>query len=213
MKTVIKIVVSAMLTGLLSACITAPTLEEFAKLPGTPGYISESTSKFDGAQEISMEPGWTRGDIRLGLFWRSTMDPDVIYITALVHGAHNLKSLSFNIDGEFVSFKPSDTSTNIWTEPGSKYFPPINKSQRKYKINRQLIKRLVNAERVVVRLDLMRNYVEGVFSNDLPTMARPAFRTFYAMVWGDTLNTETDYLRRGGDAAVLDFKNRQTRGE
>lgn len=176
---------SAMLTALLSGCITTPTLQEFAQLPGTPGYISESTSKFDGGREISMEPGWTDGDIRLGLFWRSTMHPDQVRITALIHGAHNIERLSFNIDGNIVSFQPTDTLTHIWTEPGAGYFAPTNWSEREYMISRQFIDRLLAAERVAVRLDLMRGYVEGIFSEDRPTMARPAFRAFYDRVWSD----------------------------
>lgn len=168
----------------LSGCMT--TLNEFAKLPGAPGYITEHVSQFDGGRELVMEPGWTEGEsVRLGLFWRSTMPEDEVRISAQLSGAHNLGTLSLNIDGDIQHFEPIDALTHIRTEPGDRYWGPTNWSKREYRINRQLVERMLAARRVAVRVDTLHGYAEGIFSTDLPTAARPAFRTFHAQVWGD----------------------------
>ena len=158
-----------------------------ASMPGMPGNIIETTSKFDGSKGISMEPAWLYNSlIKLALFKNTKMDKDLVILTALVKGAHNFakgNSLHFNVDGEILSFKPIDEFTDIKTDPGfvgsGLYVPPSNWSSKRYSITKSFIKRIIDAERVVVKIDLRKTYAEGVFSKDSVATARPAFRKFY----------------------------------
>ena len=108
-----------------------------------------------------------------------------------VAGAHSFssgESLHFNIDDHFVSFESIDKFTDIETSPGSYYstikvyFPPQNWSCKRYEINQDFLKRILDAEKVVLRVDLRKTYTEGVFSTDFPTTARPSFRKFYELI-------------------------------
>jgi hypothetical protein len=57
-------------------------------------------------------------------------------------------------------------------------------SPKNYLVSKAFIKRLIDAEKVIVRIDLKEEYhgkkfVEGKFSTDFPSTARPGFRKFY----------------------------------
>ena len=158
-----------------------------ATIPGIPGAISESSSEFDGTKQIKMEPAWLYNSmIKLALFKNSKMDEKNVVLTVVVKGTHSFSredSLYFNVDGDIVSFKSMDLLTDINTSEGfvgsGIYIPPSNWSSKDYLVTRDLIKRLVNAERVVIKVELRKSYVEGIFSRDGYTLARPAFREFY----------------------------------
>jgi len=159
-----------------------------------PAKVLVSTSKFDNATEISTEPAWlydSKVGIKFSLFRRSTMPEDKIILNVIVSGAHifsRKKSLQFNIEDKFVSFNSIDTYADIDTTPGSYfsnidiYFPPQNWSKKRYEIDRAFLKRIIEAEKVIVRVNLEKTYAEGVFSSDYPTTARPVFRKFYNML-------------------------------
>ena len=174
-----------------------------------PGGIRTNVSEFDGSNEIVMEPAWvckesTFGDchIKLGLYWRSTMPQDKLILVAMTDGINafsNGKSLYFNIDGEFVSFDSIDTLTEYDISEGTYmkgfiasgtyvpgiYIPPVNWSSQRYIVDKYFMEKILKAQRVAVRLDLRRGYVEGVFSKDDPMLARPAFRDFFNKVFGN----------------------------
>jgi hypothetical protein len=156
--------------------------------PGVPGHIYESTSKFDNSREITMEPAWLSDSapgIKLRLFKSTRMPKDQVVMDTIVAGAHSFargKSLHFNIDGDIVSFSSIDELTDIETSPGfaggGYYIPPSNWSSKRYLVTMDFLKRIIAAERVIVKVDLRKTYVEGVFSTDGFTTARPAFREF-----------------------------------
>jgi len=181
----IKTVFTACLIALLvGACAT---VDQLASLPGAPGYITEERSEFDGARELYMEPAWTEGDVKLSLRWRSTMDDGTAVMVATVKGAYNIidgQSLKFNVDGRVISLHAIDSVTEIRTTTAGSYAGPTNWSSREYFVTREIIDRLVDGNHVVARVDMMHGYAEGIFSGDLLTMARPAFRAFYRMAWG-----------------------------
>lgn len=166
---------------LMTACAT---------MPGMPGFISESTSEFDGSKQIKMEPAWLYNSlIKLALFKNTKIDINDVVLTVVVKGTHSFsegESLHFNIDGDIVSFKSIDLLTDINTSSGfvgsGIYIPPSNWSSKDYLVSKHFIQRLINAERVVVKVDLRKSFVEGVFSSDAPTTARPAFREFYERI-------------------------------
>ncbi len=156
-------------------------------MPGMPGYISESTSAFDGSKQLSMEPAWLDDSIaKLSLLKSTKMKGDKLVLTVIVKGTYTFRrfeSLHFNVDGEIVSFKSIDSITNIETSPGFSgsgfYFPPSNWSFKRYIITEDFLKHIISAERVVVKIELSKTFVEGVFSKDDFRLARPAFIEFY----------------------------------
>ena len=152
-----------------------------------PGDIIETTSKFDGSRQISIEPAWVGNSIKLTLFKNTKMPVNDIILTVVVRGARLFakgNSLHFNVDGKIVSFKSIDRLTDIKTSSGfaggGYYIPPSNWSSKAYVVGKSFIKRIIAANRVVVKIDLTKTYVEGVFSKDGYTRARPAFKKFYA---------------------------------
>ncbi len=163
-----------------------------SSMPGMPGNIKESTSTFDNSIELSMQPafvfrtndGFSGSDLRLALFWRSSMRPGDLVVEVYVRGAESFstgKSLHFNVDGQIISYASIDELTDIQFKPGSYrgvYIPATNISSKRYLINRQFLDRLLSAHDVRVRLDLRKSFVEGIFSDDTPSSARRAFKEF-----------------------------------
>lgn len=171
---------------LLSGCMTMP------------GDLIESKSEFDGATEISIMPAHlpAAGDklasfVSMGLSRRSTMPQDEIILEVVSGIAESFapgESLHFRIDGEKVSLKSFDELTDFGVTSGfaggGHYVPPRSFSSKRYRIDRVFLERILSAKEVLVRLDLRKGYLEGVFSKDGWTTARPAFREFFQRVYG-----------------------------
>ena len=145
--------------------------------------IHTNKSKFDSQVELSMIPigiGSKFAPLNgLGLYKNSKMQKEAIVLTALVTGAHIFargNSLHFNIDGEIVSFRSIDELTDIETYVGyCNIVSAKNTSQKRYLINRSFLKKLVNADKVVVKINLDKTYVEDIFTGSL---AHKAFIKF-----------------------------------
>ena len=160
--------------------------------PGMPGYIYISESKFDNTKQIEIEPAWLwNSEIKLSLMKNSKMEEDEIILTAIVKGAHLIskdKSIHFNIDGEKISFKSIDNFTDIETSPGLynsvASIPASNWSSKRYLVTKDFITKIVDANKVWVRIDLDKTYIEGEFSKDAPTTAKKPFKSFM-----DSINT------------------------
>ena len=175
------------LSRILTFTLLGFILNGCASMPGMPGNIIENVSSFDGSKELTMEPAWLYdSSIKLSLYQNTKMNDTDVVLTAIVKGAHSFsrgKSLHFNIDGEIVSYEPIDSTTDIETSSGfygsGMYIPPSNWSSKRYAINVDFIERLVSAERVIIKIDLSKSYVEGVFSSSAPTTARSPFREFH----------------------------------
>jgi hypothetical protein len=165
-----------------------------ATVPGMPGHVYEASSKVDNTREISMKPAWLCSsaldcNLKLALFKNSKMPEDKIVLIVVVRGAHNFskgESLRFNADGQIFSFSSVDELTDIKTNPGYSdvslgfYIPPSNWSSKRYIVSKNFIQKIINAKEVWARVDLSKTYVEGKFSVDTSTTARPAFREFYS---------------------------------
>jgi hypothetical protein len=171
--------------------IVAATSMVACTTAGIPGDVNESVSKFDGTKKILMEPAWACSmcSIKLGLYKTTKMPEHNAVMIAVVTGAHNFrggKSLHFNVDGDFFSFASIDTMTDVETHPGyvagNDYYPPSNTSSMSYWVTVDFVERLVNAKRVIVKIDLAKDYVEGEFPGDHFTTVRPGFRDFYEKV-------------------------------
>lgn len=158
-----------------------------ASMPGMPGHIKESTSKFDNSKQMVMEPAWVGSDpIKFGLFKNSNMPKDIVVLDVIVKGVESFatgKSLHFNIDGQFYSFGSIDEMTDYEVDPGwvSGYqsVPTTSWSSKRYIIKTDFLNQMINGEKVMVKVSLEKKFIEGEFSSDVPTSARPAFRTFY----------------------------------
>jgi len=161
-------------------------------MPGMPGHITESTSKFDGRKTLAMEPAWLYNttSLKLGLYKDSTLPKDKVILTAVAVGAHAIspgKSLKFNIDNETVALKTHQQLTHIKTTAGTHGYVrshegaharSYNASSKDYLVDITFIKRILKAENVAVRLDFRNSYAEGIFSHDGISLARPAFNNF-----------------------------------
>lgn len=161
-------------------------------IEGMPGHIRSHQSSFDGAKELSVEPAmvyrtsqtFSGSDLMLGMFWRSTMEPNTFVISAHVIGTKLIQqsnSLQFNIDGRIVSLSSSDLFTQIRTQRGSPSvgIRPYNQSNRHYLISESFFKELIESDNVKIRLMLQNSYVEGDFSVNQASSARRAFIAFY----------------------------------
>ena len=177
MKKIVNTLVVSLIVLILDGCAT----------PGMPGYISDSVSNFDGSMQINMEPAWLyNSPIKLALFKNSKMPDSTIVLIAVVKGAHSFsggQSLHFNIDGKLESFSAIDNLTDIETESGfygsGIYIPASNWSSKRYLITKDFLNRLIKAGDVWVKIELRKEFVEGRFSSDAPTTARPSFKDFY----------------------------------
>jgi len=159
-----------------------------------PGGITERTSSFDGSSEISMKPafiyrsagGFSGSDLEASLHWRSSMPRDQLILTMYINGIESIpsrNSLRFNVDGEVNEFSSIDTFTEFSSEYGSysswATVPPRSSSFKRYIVSEEFIREILNADAVFVRLDVgSRGYVEGVFSDNAMSSAKPAFTRF-----------------------------------
>lgn len=155
-----------------------------------PGHVSTSKSTFDGATQWTATPawvynGWSSTGFKLGLHRNSKMPPNEVILRAVAKDAVNISagdSLHFNFSGDVVSLQSIDATTAIefdtplytssYSSPGAAW------ASKRYTVDLAFLQRLVSASNVTVRLDLDRSYMEGTFSSDAPTTARPAFRRF-----------------------------------
>jgi len=157
-----------------------------ASMVALPGSISENISNYDGTKEISIEPAWLyNSSIKLGLFKNTKMEKDDIVLITVVKGTHLIdsgESLHIKIDGESFDFASIDSMTDIETTEGfygsGISIPPSNWSSKRYLITKAFLKKLINANEVWVKIELSKTYVEGRFSSNAPTTARPAFKKF-----------------------------------
>lgn len=159
-----------------------------------PGGITERTSSFDGSSELSMKPafiyrntgGFSGSDLEASLHWRSSMPRDSLVLTMYINGIDSIpsrNSLRFNVDGDMHEFSSIDTFTEFSSEYGSytswATVPPSSSSFKRYIVSEEFINKIISADSVFVRLDVgTRGYVEGVFSDNTISAAKPAFTMF-----------------------------------
>ena len=178
----ILILILSILVINLSGCAT--------DFKGAPGHITETISEFDNSKQIVIEPAlMPNGQIWLGLYKNTKMKGSSVVMTAVVRGAHNFvqgDSLHFNIDGQIVSFSSIDDFTDIELDPGfvghGVYIKSENWSSKRYLVAEEFIKQLIDANKVYVKIDLAKSFVEDKFSSDCAYCARPAFIKFYGLL-------------------------------
>ena len=163
-----------------------------------PGNIKETKSTFDNSIQLTMDPafvyrhadGFSGSDLRMALFWSSTMASGDLILEAFVDGAHSIpskKSLHFKIDGELTSLTSIDKLTDIKLQGGNythSYISAKNVSSKRYIINATFLQKIINAKDVRIKFDLRNKFVEGVFSDTTASSAKNAFVKFNKKMLG-----------------------------
>ncbi|MEL7476091.1 MAG: hypothetical protein AAGJ55_07655 [Cyanobacteria bacterium J06555_12] len=180
----------------LTGCVS---MDELVRQPQAPGYIAKRVAVYDEATELQMNPAWLLDteNMQLALHWRTPMQESVIVVAAL-NGAELFSAespLLFRIDGEEVGLPPratddyGQTDTVSFGSAGS-----MNVSKKSYVADRAFIRRILDADTVLVRAELLGAYIDGRFSMDSPDidsyrhfeiLAKPSFERFYEEAWGN----------------------------
>jgi hypothetical protein len=164
-----------------------------------PGKIKVSESPFDGARETALDPAYVCSGkpgqacfIRLGLFKRSTMAPDSVILIVVADASNPIiegESLYFGVNGRVIPLASIDGHTGyaIGRGPhttGAGFCGKPGCSVKRYLIDRALLKALLDAPEVSMRVMLKSGPLGAELSGDDPGLALPSFREFYARVFG-----------------------------
>jgi len=144
-----------------------------------PGDVNSTKAMLDGERQIQVHPGWLYAggmkspSLKLGGFW-SEKSPDAFNLEVLVPGVEPISAVKIGLDGEVVELKISglDQRHDRLTPEGA----PFNVTVARCPVSLDFVQRMVGSKKVVLRMHLAADYVEGVFSFDQLTYARPAFR-------------------------------------
>lgn len=164
----------------LTGCVSGPinTLQPS-------NALEFSQSDFDGARELVLSPGWVYADqkntfFRLGLLWRSTMPDGQLFAVARINGRIvNIQSgdgLQFNIDGKLFSLSSPDVLTTFEADYIGN--TPLTSSVKKFRFTAELLRIILDAKKVKVKLNFDQAYYEGDFLIELPGAAIFGFREF-----------------------------------
>lgn len=158
--------------------------------------VSESgQSTFDGTRWIRVKSIWC-DPITFDLYQDTNLSKvNMAALEINIGGTHSIqagKSLHLNIDGTFTDLTTLEQSTNIETKPGyyssgaysgmSFYLPSYNVSSKRYLVETSLLEKIAKAEKVVMRVDLARDYMDAVCTNEKTSGSDiPAASTSYGI--------------------------------
>ncbi|MDW2100047.1 hypothetical protein R7041_22175 [Vibrio sp. 1751] len=169
-----KKVISCIGILFLSGCITTTSLKDTYDNPGWPGYITKTVSEFDSKSEMLMEPAYLSNGtslFRLGLRWNDRLKENQYIIIAEWGGAKNFdpaRPLGINIDGEISYLQPIDksqygvVSQKTATSNGlvNTSINMGNQTHKQYWVSIDTLNSIINAQKVVVRVELLDTYWE-----------------------------------------------------
>ena len=175
--------------------------------PGTRAWhVREIHSDLDGSTLYETGPVYLKRHgsrsptyIRVKLNRHSVMEPGklilvVQYLAAEHLGSDNFgdePSLHINIDGKIISLTSIDQSTEIQTirayasfgGPGDAvWIPGLSISSKRYRIDKILLKKIIDGEKVLFKIDLKNSFVEERVVKDLRN-AGAIFKKFYEKVF------------------------------
>jgi hypothetical protein len=136
---------------------------------GTPGYVSKTESLLDGERQVQVEPGWLYGGglntspVKLGGLWTEKA-PEQFVLNIVLAGGEAIRSVKVGIDG---------TTTEFHQAPSGQFVLPIT-----------FVQDMVSAKRCIVQVVTPRSKLEGIFSFDQQTYARPAFKKALQQIRG-----------------------------
>lgn len=143
-------------------------------MPGRPGYVSQTTSKFDNATELHMVPVWAsnEGYMQLALFWSTKLNKDTIILETHISPATSFaigESLKLKIGNNFYGFKAIDLQAKTYIKEGYAgqgiYIPSSSWSSQRYELPINLINNLLTADKPVIRIELQTEYMERELDN------------------------------------------------
>lgn len=156
-----------------------------------PWHVKESNTPRQNVSVVSVGPVWTYSSmISLSLYRRSDMPDGKIILAVHVPGVRLFSkepSLLFEIDGEVVRLSSSDERIQVNTDTefisGTFFSQPTSSSSKHYEVDDVFLKRIIDAEKVIVRINLKDSLAEGAFSDDRAE-AHQAFSNFYERITG-----------------------------
>ena len=130
-----------------------------------PGYIGE-THSIEGVREVSLTPSWlyNSSTMIVGAWWNETMgDKIMLQVATPSAESFSRNPLKIIIDGDVT-----------WVNPSSNYFGTIEtlqfghhisfRSHQNYPIDRALLDKMLSADKVLLRADLLETYIDGQLS-------------------------------------------------
>ncbi|MDA0780648.1 MAG: hypothetical protein PQ612_05900 [Rickettsiales bacterium] len=153
-----------------------------ANIPGMtlPGQVKVHESSFDGSKEIKLEPVFVeKGWFKIGGFWNSKNPDQVNLVGEITQSIVHIESdggLQFNIDDKITKLSSPDISTNFESDliNGASY----KQSKKHFVTDIQLLKSLVDAHDVKVKLITADGYREGEINSNSAMRLKPALVKF-----------------------------------
>jgi hypothetical protein len=157
--------------------------------------LETGESVFDGTKWVKVKSIWC-DPITFDLYQDSNLAKENLASLEInIGGTYSIqsgKSLHLNIDGAFEDLTTLERITNIETKPGyysssfrsglSFYLPSYNISSKRYIVEISLLERMANAEKLVMRIDLARDYKDAVCTNEKNSGSSvPAASTSYGV--------------------------------
>lgn len=158
--------------------------------------VSESgQSKFDETRWIRIKSIWC-DPITFDLYQDTNLyKVNMAAIEINIVGTHSIqagKSLHLNIDGTFTDLTTLEQLTGIVMKPGyyssgaysgiSFYLPSYNVSSKRYLVETSLLEKMAKAEKLVMRVDLAREYMDAVCTSEKTSGSDiPAASTSYGI--------------------------------
>lgn len=139
----------------------------------------EGESDFDGTRWVRVKSIWC-DPITFDLYQDTNLaKANLASLEINIGGAHSIqtgKSLHLNIDGEFADLNTLEQLTSVETKPGyysssaysgmSFYLLPHNVSSKRYLVAMDLLERMEKAQKLVMRIDLARDYMDAKCTNE-----------------------------------------------
>lgn len=153
-----------LITSFLTACASMP------------GEVTTLESKVEGTTETSVNPGWLPDSlIKLGAVKDSKMKANeaLLIVDTKVDTIQTKDGLVINIDGQKTTFSSIDRLSDF--KDG--FF------RKRFLVTTDYLKKMVDGKSVWVRINGNgQNAVEGEFSKDGMTTARPGFKKFLTAI-------------------------------
>ena len=181
--------------------------------PGTRAWhVREIHSDLDGSTLYETGPAYLKryGSfsptyIRVRLNRHTTMEPGELILVAEYLAVEHLgsdnfgdePSLHINIDGEIISLTSIDQSTEIQTirayasfgGPGDAvWIPGYSVSSKRYRIDKELLKKIIDGEKILFKIRLENSIVEERVTDD-SRYAGEIFKKFYEKVFEENINS------------------------
>ena len=139
------------------------------------GTAIESTSKIDGERQVSVVPGWLKGNgfmstsFLIGGFW-SDKSPTNFTFQVVVCDAGVPEHLRISLDGRLSEFDPSDANGNQWQSGDTTGIV------RRFSTTLTFVEQMVNAKTVVMDISTSNGTKqEGTFVSG-GNMAKTGFK-------------------------------------